>query len=169
MTSVLASTRRSIASADRRDLLGALAGVLLVNLLGASPAVLFGSGTDWIEQRPWFYPPEWAFPVVWTLLFTLLGIALWLVWRQGLDRGPVRLALALFGVQMAFNVAWTPAFFGLESPAAGLAVIVPLWGLIAATIYAFDRVDRRAAALVVPYLAWVSFAVVLNGAIWWLS
>ncbi len=158
-------TRRSLTHADRRDALGALAAVVGVNLVGASPAIAFGSDTGWID-RPAFYPPEWAFGVVWTVLFTLLGIALWLVVRDGVDSRPVRVAVGLFVVQMAVNVAWTPAFFGLRSPLAGLAVIVPLWFLVVMTIYAFDRVDRRAAALLVPYLAWVSFAVVLNVEIW---
>ena len=150
---------------DRRDLLGALGAVVLVNLIGASPAFLFGADTGWID-RPWFFPPEWAFGVAWTLLFTLMGIALWLVARRGLDRRPVQLAVGLFAAQMLVNVAWTPAFFGLRSPAAGLVVILALWVLIVATIWAFDRVDRIAAGLLIPYLAWVSFAAVLNAEIW---
>lgn len=139
--------------------------VVAVNAVGALPAVLVGSDTGWIE-RPWFYPPEIAFPVVWTLLFTLLGVALYRVWRQGTDRRDVRIAFGVFAVQFALNLAWTPAFFGLQRPDLGLVVLVPLWVAIVATIVAFDRVDRIAAALVVPYLLWVSFATVLNYAIY---
>lgn len=98
-----------------------------------------------------------------------MGVALYLVWRRGLDSRAVRLAVGLFALQMAFNLAWTPAFFGLRSPALGLAIIAVLWVLIVATMYAFDRVDRRAAALLVPYLAWVSFAAVLNVELWRLN
>ena len=159
------SLRNRLSRPDRRDLLGALGAVVLVNLTGAAPAFVFGADTGWID-RPWFFPPEWAFGVVWTLLFTLMGIALWLVWRRGIDRRPVQLAVGLFAAQMLVNVAWTPAFFGLQSPGLGLVVILVLWVLIVATIWAFDRVDRGAAALLVPYLVWVSFAAVLNAEIW---
>ncbi|SFB83058.1 TspO and MBR related proteins [Halobiforma haloterrestris] len=151
--------------ASVRDLLLALALVVVVNALGASPAVLFSSDTSWID-RPWFFPPEVAFPIVWTLLFTLLGVALFLVVRRGLERRDVRVAIAAFAGQFALNLAWTPAFFGLQRPDLGLVVIVALWAAIVATIVAFDRVDRRAAVLLVPYLAWVSFAAVLNYAIY---
>lgn len=148
-----------------RDGLIALGMILGVNALGAAPAVVVGADTDWIE-RPWFYPPEILFPVVWTLLFTLMGIALFLVWRQGTDRRAVRVALTAFGVQFALNVLWTPAFFGLQRPDLGLVVIVALWIGIVGTIAAFGRVSRLAAGLLVPYLGWVSFALVLNYAIY---
>ena len=134
-----------------------------MNALGALPALLVGSDTGWID-RPWFYPPELAFPIVWTLLFTLMGIALFDVWRRGAGRGR-RVALAAFGVQFAVNLAWTPVFFGLQRPDLGLVVIAVLWVAILATIAAFDRVSRPAATLLVPYLAWVSFALLLNYAI----
>jgi benzodiazapine receptor len=150
---------------SRRDLLVAVGMVLGVNLVGAAPAFLFGSGTDWIT-RPWFFPPEILFPVVWTLLFTLLGVSLFLVWQQGPDRRPVRIAFATFGIQMVLNVLWTPVFFGLQRPDLGLVVILALWVAIVGMVVAFDRVDRRAAALQAPYLLWVSFASVLNYAIY---
>ncbi|MFO7925860.1 TspO/MBR family protein [Natronomonas sp.] len=139
--------------------------MLAVNAVGALPAVFAGSDTDWID-RPSFYPPEIAFPIVWTVLFTLMGIALSLVWQHGRTRRDVRLALSAFGVQLALNLVWTPVFFGLRRPGLGLAVICALWIAIIATIVAFDRVDRRAAALLIPYLLWVSFAAVLNYAIY---
>lgn len=87
------------------------------------------------------------------------------MWRAGTDRRPVRVALAAFAVQFGLNLAWTPAFFGLQRPALGLGVILLLWAAIVGTIVAFDRVDRWAAALLVPYLVWVSFAAALNYAI----
>jgi benzodiazapine receptor len=148
----------------REALLG-LALVAGVNALGALPALFVGSDTSWFD-RPWFFPPTVAFPVVWTLLFTLLGVALYLVVRGGADTGDTRLALGAFAGQFALNLAWTPVFFGLRRPGLGLAIIVLLWVAIVCTIVLFDRVDRRAALLLVPYLAWVSFAAVLNYAIW---
>lgn len=156
---------RLLSSVSRGDLTRTAGFVIAVNLLGALPAVFVGSDTDWID-RPSFYPPEIAFPIVWTALFTLMGIALSLVWQRGRTRREVRLALAAFGAQFALNLAWTPVFFGLRRPGLGLAVIGALWVAVVATIAAFDRVDRRAAALLVPYLLWVSFAAVLNYAIY---
>jgi len=112
--------------------------------------------------KPAIYPPGWAFGVVWTLLFTLMGVAAALVWLDGRGTRAGRVALALFAGQMVLNVAWTPAFFAAQNLLAGLVVIVALWPAVLATIVAFDRVDRRAALLLVPYLAWVTFAAVLN-------
>lgn len=157
----------SYTNVDRpgREALVALALVVAVNALGALPAVFVGADTTWFE-RPWFFPPTIAFPVVWTLLFTLMGLALYLVWRADADASDTRLALGAFAVQFVLNLAWTPAFFGLQRPGLGLAVIALLWVAIVGTIAAFGRVDRRAALLLVPYLAWVSFAAVLNYAIW---
>ena len=158
----------------RERVLTVVAGVLLVNLVGAAPAVLSGPGSPWFQAlaKPSIYPPPWVFGVVWTLLFTLLGVALALVWLAdggGVETSasssgwtPRRVALAAFVGQMVLNVAWTPAFFAAENLLAGLVVIVALWPAVLATVWAFDRVDRRAATLVVPYLAWVTFAAILN-------
>jgi tryptophan-rich sensory protein len=147
---------------NRSEALGALGFVVAVNVLGAVPALVAGPDSTWFRalEKPALYPPPVVFGVVWTVLFTLMAVALWLVWRR--DAEGRRLAIGLFVVQMAVNVAWTPVFFALESIAAALAVIGLLAVLVAATIVAFDRVDRRAAALLVPYLLWVCFAAVLN-------
>jgi tryptophan-rich sensory protein len=139
--------------------------ILSVNALGALPAVFFGADTGWID-RPWFYPPEILFPIVWTLLFTLMGAALFIVWRHGTDQRSVQVALSIFAIQFALNLGWTPVFFGLQRADLGLVVILLLWVTIVATIVLFSRVSRIAATLLVPYLGWVSFAVVLNYAIY---
>lgn len=139
---------------DRDALSWAVGFVLLVNVVGGLPGLLSGPGSAWFRglEKPWFYPPTVAFPVVWTALFTLMGVALWLVWRA--DAPGRRLALGLFVAQMVANVLWTPVFFTLEAPLAALGVILVLWVLLVGTIEAFRRVDRRAAALLAPYLAW---------------
>lgn len=162
MTSSVASR---LSKPSLSDALTALGFVVGVNVVGASPAFLFGADTGWID-RPWFFPPEIVFPVVWTTLFTLMGVALFLVWREGTENRGVRVALVAFGAQFALNIAWTPVFFGLRRPDLGLVVIVLLFVAVAATVVAFDRVDRRAAVLLVPYLVWVAFAGVLNYAIY---
>lgn len=156
---------------DGGELLRVLGFVVLVNVVGATPAALGGPNSAWFQslEKPWFYPPGWAFGVAWTLLFTLMGVALYRVWREGTANRAVTVALGAFALQMAFNVAWTPAFFTLQRPGLALGIIAVLWLLVAGTIAAFDRVDRPAAALLVPYLAWVSFATVLNYAIWSLN
>ncbi|MCT9095026.1 TspO/MBR family protein [Haloarchaeobius sp. HME9146] len=164
------STRSGIDLPSRDELLRILGFVVLVNLVGGAAAVIGGPGSEWFAalEKPWFYPPSWAFGVVWTLLFSLLGVALYRVWRADESRDRT-IALGAFVLQMVFNVAWTPAFFGLESPGIALGVIAALWVLVVGTIWAFRRVDRTAAALLVPYLLWVSFATVLNYDIWRLN
>ena len=118
--------------------------------------------------KPTWTPPGWAFGPVWSLLYTCMAVAAWLVWRQtGLAdaRGP----LLLFAVQLGLNVAWSWLFFGLMSPVLGFADILLLWIAIAATLVAFWRKSMAAGLLFVPYLAWVSFAAVLNYSIWQLN
>lgn len=112
--------------------------------------------------RPELSPPSWVFGPVWTTLYTLMGIAAYIVWRHGTARPPVRLALILWGIQLLYNTAWSIIFFGLHAPGAAFVEILFLWVTIAATIYFFARVSRLAAWLLAPYLLWVSFAAYLN-------
>ena len=112
--------------------------------------------------------PAWVFGPVWTALYLSMAIAAWLVWRRAGWPGGAR-ALGLFAVQLALNAAWSPLFFGLRSPAAGLVDIAALWLAIAATVFAFFRIAPVAGALLVPYWLWVTFATALNAAIWSLN
>lgn len=115
-------------------------------------------------NKPSFSPPNWLFGPVWTLLYFMMGTAAWMVWRrQGVG------ALKVFWLQLALNAAWTPLFFGLQNPLAGLVCIALMWLAIVWTIVGFWRVSRPAALLLLPYLAWVSFATALNYAIWTLN
>jgi tryptophan-rich sensory protein len=118
----------------------------------------------WYESltKPSFNPPNWVFGPVWTILYIMMGIALYLVWKRGLHRKKVRRAVNVFAVQMLLNFLWTPAFFGMQSLGAGLVVIVLLLGAIVATIIIFWSVSRIASVLLLPYFFWVSFATVLN-------
>ena len=118
--------------------------------------------------KPTWNPPGWLFGPVWTLLYVLMGIAAWLIWREGgwrVQRRPLGLYLA----QWALNALWTPLFFGLHRPGLAFAEIIVLDLAVLATLIAFCRVKRLAGALLVPYLLWVPFATVLNGTIWWLN
>jgi tryptophan-rich sensory protein len=153
--------------ADLRWALVAAASVIIASLVGqlASAAAI----TGWYRtlHKPWFTPPDWVFPVAWTLLFTLMGTAFWRVLRRPPATTPLRSAgIVLFCLQLAFNAGWSAAFFGLRSPIDGLCVIGPFWALIAATAFVFRRMDRLAAAMLYPYLVWVSFAALLNLRIW---
>lgn len=149
---------------DALALVGWLAVAFLPSLLGAwfTP----GPWYDGLDKPPW-NPPSWLFGPVWTALYASMGVAAWLVWREAGRAATV--AWTLFGVQLALNAAWSPAFFGAEDPGLALAVIVAMWLAIAGTIWAFSRHHRGAAALLSPYLAWVTFATALNAAIWQLN
>jgi tryptophan-rich sensory protein len=99
----------------------------------------------------------------------MMGVALYLVWREGWQRPDVRVAMLLFAAQLVLNGLWSVLFFGLRSPALAFAEILVLWAAIGATATAFRSIAPAAALLMLPYLAWVSFAAVLNGSIWWLN
>ena len=124
-------------------------------------------------EKPSWNPPSAVFGPVWTTLYATMGLASWLVWRRWRqsederERAGAMGALVLYAVQLVVNLAWSPVFFGMQRIGAALAVIVVLWGLIVATIDRFRRVSGLAALLLLPYLAWVSFATALNATIWW--
>jgi tryptophan-rich sensory protein len=147
-------------------LLGLLA--LCFGVAGIAGRVTAGSVATWYPTlaKPWFTPPGWLFGPVWGVLYAMMALAAWLVWRQVGWRNP---ALGLFFVQLALNLAWSLLFFGLQLIGAALAEILLLLALIAATTSAFWRIDRRAGLLLVPYLLWVGYASLLNGAIWLLN
>ena len=120
-----------------------------------------------LHKPPW-NPPGWLFGPVWTALYTLMAVAAWLVWRRG-GWAAQRRPLALYLGQLALNALWTPLFFGLHQPGLAFAEILLLLAAIAATALAFRRVSPAAALLLVPYLAWVSFAAFLNFTLWRLN
>ena len=119
-------------------------------------------------NKPWFSPPNVVFAPVWTTLYILMGVALFLIWRSPRNRTRDR-GIALFAAQLAVNVIWTFAFFGLQNTLYGLLSIIPLWILIAATIYQFYKVEKWASYLLVPYIAWVSIATALNATVYLLN
>ena len=106
---------------------------------------------------------------VWTVLYLMMGVAAFLVWRQGISADGVRVALVVFVVQLTLNGLWSILFFGMQSPGWALVEIVVLWLAIGVTIRLFWVVVPAAGALLLPYLAWVSFATVLNASLWWLN
>ena len=143
-----------------------LCGWMAICFAAAAPGAFFMPG-DWYAtlQKPSWNPPGWIFGPVWTALYAMMAVAAWLVWKRG-GFPAQRKALGLFLGQLALNALWTPLFFGLHLPGPAFAEILLLWLAIAATLTVFRSVNRTAFWLLVPYLAWVTFAAVLNGTLW---
>ncbi len=119
--------------------------------------------------KPSFNPPAWVFGPVWTVLYIMMGVAAYLVWRRGVDADGVRTALTVFIIQLVLNGLWSILFFGIRQPGSALVEIIVLWVAIGATIRLFWRVVPAAGLLLLPYWAWVSFATILNASLWWLN
>jgi translocator protein len=141
--------------------------VVCLGVAGAGTIFTTGAVRNWYPaiHKPSWTPPEWLFGPVWTSLYLMMAIAAWLVWQK---RGSVdvKSALWLFTFQLVLNAAWSPLFFGLKSPLAGLMAIIPLWVAILATLLSFWKISPAAGGLLVPYWLWVSFATALNFSIW---
>jgi benzodiazapine receptor len=120
-------------------------------------------------NKPSFNPPNWVFAPVWTALFLMMGIALYLMLRRWTEKQGVTVALMAFTAQLVFNIGWSILFFGLKSPLAGFIWIIALWLAILITLIAFWRVTKAGAVLLMPYIIWVSFAAVLNFFLWRLN
>jgi translocator protein len=147
----------------------AFAFVTLASWLGGTATQ--GALVSWYRtiRKPWFTPPDLAFPIAWTLLFLLMAIAFWRVLRYPSAQPGRQTAIVAFVIQLVLNVSWSFAFFGAQNPAAGLVVVVALFAAIAWTILSFRKVDGLAALMLLPYLAWVGFAAVLNATIVWMN
>ena len=145
--------------------LAALAGWLLLTYSASATAVFVSTG-GWYTglAKPAWNPPDWIFGPVWTVLYAMMAVAAWRVWLHG-GWARQKNALGLFLLQWTLNALWTPLFFGLHRPGWALAEIL----VLLLTIRSFWRVDRPAGLLLLPYIAWVSFATVLNLAIWRLN
>lgn len=122
-------------------------------------------------KKPSFNPPNWLFAPVWTVLYVMMGVALYLVWKNQLQERATdkRKALIYFGIQMVLNFFWSFIFFYAHQPGWAFVEIVALWLMILITIFAFGKISSTAAWLLVPYITWVTFATVLNFYIWKLN
>jgi translocator protein len=153
-----------------RQLIGLLGWLLLSFAAAAIGAVASAEAGAFYEQlvRPGWAPPGWLFAPVWSVLYALMGFAAWLVWRvHGFKEG--RTALTLFIVQLGVNALWTWLFFGWHLGALAFAEIILLWCLIVATAASFRRLNALAALLLLPYLAWATFASALTFSTWQLN
>lgn len=141
--------------------------IVVVQVAGGIGAIATTSKIEgWYGQinKPWFNPPNWIFGPVWTVLFLLMGVALYLVWEKKAKR-----AMVIFWGQLLLNILWSFIFFGWEKPGLATVEIVILWAAIVATIVSFRKISKTAAGLLVPYLLWVSFAAVLNLSVYQLN
>ncbi len=148
--------------------------ILAASIAVSMSAGLFGSFftsqtvNTWYKglTKPWFTPPGEIISVVWIILYILMGISLYIILTNDLKDKNVRLAVGLFGVQLFLNAMWSYLFFGLTSPLYGLIGIVFLWIALAATIYSFHIVSKKASYLLYPYIVWVTIALALNYSIY---
>ncbi|OKY77490.1 MAG: Tryptophan-rich sensory protein TspO [Candidatus Methanohalarchaeum thermophilum] len=143
-----------------------IVGCELVGIIGA--LVTSDAFVSWYPslEKPWFTPPGYVFAPVWTLLYALMGIALYIVWKKGWPQKKAKYAVSAFAIQLTLNGIWTPLFFGLRNPLLGLIDIILLWIAILVTIVLFTRISKKAGALLIPYIIWVTIATALNYSIW---
>ena len=159
-----------MSQSKQRQILGLIGWFVVSFAASAVGAVASTQAKSFYSQlvQPPLAPPPWLFGPVWTVLYALMAIAAWLVWRSGGFRAN-RVALSLFLGQLALNVLWSWFFFAWHRGALAFADIVLLWVLIVATLISFWRVRPLAGILLIPYLLWVSFASVLNYSVWQLN
>lgn len=141
-------------------------------LIGSTSTFFTVTGVgSWYQtiNKPSWNPPNNLFGPVWTTLYILMGVSLFLVWKSGADAGTKRKAIALFAIQLVLNFFWSFIFFDQHLVGTAFAEIVVMWLFILLTIFAFARISKLAAWLLVPYISWVSFAAFLNYTIWQLN
>ncbi len=146
--------------------------ILIPLLVGGISGFFTSSGVQgWYAtaNKPSFNPPNWIFAPVWTALYILMGIAFFLVWKSEKDKAVKQTAIILFVVQLILNFFWSLIFFKLQQPGWALIEIAVMWLAILLTILWFGKISSTAAWLLVPYICWVSFALLLNYAIWKLN
>jgi len=149
-----------------------VASIVICQMAGILGAVFTSNSVDtWYSTitRPDIAPPNWIFGPVWTTLFLLMGISLYIVWNKGLQTRESKVAVSVFGLQLVLNTLWSIIFFGLHNPGLAFIEIIFLWISILASIILFYRISKVSAYLLIPYILWVSFAAFLNYNIWILN
>ena len=155
----------------KKSILPLLISILIVFSFGFIGSFFTTSSiTNWYAfiNKPLFSPPNWIFGPVWTLLYILMGVSAFLIWQKR-DNLKTKPALIFYGIQLILNALWSIIFFGMHNPGLALLEIVILWLFILITLIKFYKINKTAGLLFIPYLAWVSFASILNYAIWILN
>jgi tryptophan-rich sensory protein len=161
-----------IITGKQGDFLLFLESIIICQLAGVFGSIFTAPSLPlWYNSinKPSFNPPNWVFAPVWTTLYLLMGISLFLVWRKGLDKKDIKIAFTVFILQLVLNALWSLLFFGLKSPLTAFIEIILLWITILISIFLFFRISKTAAYLLIPYILWVSFASVLNFYFWRLN
>ena len=150
-------------------LIGSILIPLVIGYIGA--IVTLPQISTWYSSlsKPWWSPPNWLFGPIWTTLYLLMGVALFLVWREGLHRRDVQFAILIFGVQLAINLLWSVVFFSFHALFGSFILVMLLWLAILANIIAFLIISKWAGLLLVPYIVWVSIASYLNYSVYLLN
>lgn len=149
-----------------------IAAILLCELAGGIGSLFtYPSIEGWYAklQKPSFNPPNWVFAPVWITVYLLMGISAYLVWEKNRKSKEAKKSLSIFGMQLVLNMLWSIVFFGLQSLLFGLIDIILLWIAIVVTVFKFFRISRTAGLLLIPYVLWVTFAMILNFYIWRLN
>lgn len=156
-----------------RSIIPLIIALLIPLLLGGLSGLATNSSlrSTWYDdlEKPSWNPPGWVFGPVWTLLYLLMGLASWMIWRARDEKSGVNQALTIYSIQLGLNALWSILFFGLRSPGLALIDVMLLLGAIVATIWQFARISTVSALLLVPYLLWTGFATILNATIWRLN
>lgn len=154
------------------NIVKAIIAIALPLMVGATSGFFTVTGVEsWYQtiQKPSWNPPNWIFGPVWTTLYIMMGVALFLVWKEDTSEELKKIAFTLFAVQLILNFFWSFIFFNQQQPGWALVEIIAMWVFILLTIFAFAQVNKTAAWLLVPYISWVSFATILNYTIWQLN
>ena len=166
ITNASMSSTSTDSPSSRSQVLGTVVAIVMCNAVGIAGAFFTTTDSTWYLTlaKPAFQPPGWIFGPMWTLLYTLMGVAAYRIFARR-ERAGAGVALGLFATQLFLNGIWSPTFFGLEAIVVALAIIATLVVVVALTIHRFWKIDRLAGALLLPYLAWISFATLLNATI----
>ncbi len=157
---------------ERNKLFRLISSIIICQIAGIIGSIFTASSVaSWYPTlvKPSFTPPGFYIGLIWIVLFTLMGISLFLIWMETPGNLEARIALSFFAAQLIVNILWSVAFFGLRYPIGGLVIIAFLWVLILITIIKFWPINRTAALLLIPYIIWVSIAAYLNYTIWRLN
>jgi len=153
----------------RFDVMKLILSVVICQIVGGVGAIFTSSSiSTWYPNliKPAFTPPNWMFAPVWTILYLLMGVSLFLILVKREEKGTLTPALTIFAVQLTLNGLWSYLFFGLRNPLYGFIGIILLWVMILLTMLEFSKISRLASMLLIPYLAWVTIAATLNFYLW---